>query len=314
MILTRMPDLPPAPETAANAAFRRDFYARWGRENAVVCGTATRAEYAAVTQNLSIKSAWGGREQYFLPDREVAVDDDSLLILNDRLAYGSRLAGRRPVGSFAVFFRPGMLGEVLGARAQNLDDTLERRGVPARELVFSQHLRPHDRRVTPRLRHLRDAVLAGERDEGWLEQTLLGLLDAMVEAECGDASRFAGTATARASARRELVRRLRLAADFIASQHAQALTLDDMAEVACLSRYHFVRAFHRQFGCSPYTHLQRKRVAVAQRLLERGDGDRESIALRCGFGTRWSLQRALARHAVPAVAAATAQDPHATPG
>jgi hypothetical protein len=38
MILTTLPDLPPRPETAANAAFRRRFYVRWGHENAIVCG------------------------------------------------------------------------------------------------------------------------------------------------------------------------------------------------------------------------------------------------------------------------------------
>ncbi len=46
MILARLPDLPPAPETAANAGFRQAFYRRWGRENAIVCGPA-RAVCAA---------------------------------------------------------------------------------------------------------------------------------------------------------------------------------------------------------------------------------------------------------------------------
>ena len=32
MILTDLPDLPPRPLTARVAAFRRDFYRRWGRE------------------------------------------------------------------------------------------------------------------------------------------------------------------------------------------------------------------------------------------------------------------------------------------
>ena len=42
MILTELPDLPPRPETPANAAFRRDYVARWGKENTVLCGRTRR--------------------------------------------------------------------------------------------------------------------------------------------------------------------------------------------------------------------------------------------------------------------------------
>ena len=57
MILTTLPDLAPRPETAGNAEFRRRFYARWGRENAIVCGHARHAEYAVHPQTLSVKMA-----------------------------------------------------------------------------------------------------------------------------------------------------------------------------------------------------------------------------------------------------------------
>src|ERR1700712_5491551 len=106
MILTHLPDLPPRPETNANAEFRRRFYARWGHENAVICGRSTSAEYATMTQTLSIKMAWGGRERYRLPGRDVSVDDDSYLILNEGSSYGSVLKTASPTWTFAMFLRP----------------------------------------------------------------------------------------------------------------------------------------------------------------------------------------------------------------
>lgn len=55
-----MPDLPPRPETAYNAAARREFYRRWGHENTVVCGAAQYAEYAAMRQTCSVKTVLRG--------------------------------------------------------------------------------------------------------------------------------------------------------------------------------------------------------------------------------------------------------------
>lgn len=146
MILTTLPDLPPRPETCANAGFRRRFYARWGRENAIVNGLSTHAEYAAIPQTLSVKMALGGRERYFLPGREVVVDDDNFLVVNEGARYGSLLKAAQPAWTFAIFFRPGMQDEVAAQRPCTLLAALDRPDRPTRPrpgVVFAEHLRPH---------------------------------------------------------------------------------------------------------------------------------------------------------------------------
>lgn len=292
MILTAMPDLPPRPETAANAAFRRRFYARWGRENAIVCGYATRAEYASIPQTLSIKMAQGGRERYFLPRRELVVDDDTLLVLNEGARYGSLLEAPRPAWTFSVFFRPGMQDEVATQRRRGLPEALDTPSAAPRPVGFAEHLRPRQGAVSRQMQQLAQSVAAGERDDDWLEEQLTLLLITMLAHEQG----LAPDGTPRAALRAELHRRLHRAADYIESHYTQPLTLDRLAEVAHLSRYHFVREFARHFGLTPHAHLQRKRARAAWRLLAAGETDRERVAQSCGFGSRWSLQRALARH------------------
>ncbi len=293
MILTTLPDLPPRPATAANVHFRRAFYERWGRENAIVCGRARHAEYATFTQTLSIKMAWGGAERFKLPRRDVVVDDDNCLVLNEGQRYASLIDAAQPAWSFAIFFRPGLAMQVAAARLQSLDAALSTPHTPGAEAGFSEHLRAHDSRLSPRLRSICAAVLDGERDEGWLEEQSLGLLDSLLDAE----HQPVANSGPRLGARLELRRRLRLAADFIDSRHTEPITLADMAAAACLSRYHFVRHFCAEFGCTPYVALLKKRARSARRLMQRGQTDREQIALQAGFGNRWSMQRALARFA-----------------
>ena len=295
MILTTLPDLPPLPETNANAEFRRSFYARWGRENAVICGQSTSAEYATMTQTLSIKMAWRGRERYRLTHREIAVDDENYLVLNEGSCYGSLLKGPRPAWTFAVFMRPGMHREVRAARRLALEAALEQPDAGLSDGEFSEHLRRHDELISPLLRHLCESVLDGERSEMWLEEQLLLLLDAMFRAAAIDRRAAHRLARAKPSTRVELARRLRLAADYIESCYDEAIGLDDMAGVACLSRFHFVRYFSALFGVTPHAYLVRRRAAVARRLMHGGMLDAEIVALQTGFGSRASLRRALKR-------------------
>lgn len=295
MILTRLPDVPPRPETNANAEFRRRFYSRWGKENAVICGQATDAEFAPMTQQLSVKTAWGGRERYRFSTRDVCVDDESYLIVNEGSAYGSILRAPKPMSSFAVFMRPGMHREVHAARAASHESALDEPDHRSPQVGFSQHLRRHDDTVTPRLGAIRCAIAAGQRGEDWLEEQLLLLLDAMFSADDADAQRVRLIPRAKPSTRREIARRLRLAADYMDSCYDEPIDLVSTARMACLSRFHLVRFFPSLYGVTPHAYLLRRRARVAHGLVRIGEHDLDSIAAQSGFGSRASLRRALAK-------------------
>jgi AraC family transcriptional regulator len=77
--------------------------------------------------------------------------------------------------------------------------------------------------------------------------------------------------------------RLTRAVDLIEGRFRAALTVDDIAAAAAMSRYHFSRAFRRQFGMSPYQYLLRTRLAHAASLLRRGGHSVSEAALSSGF-------------------------------
>lgn len=72
---------------------------------------------------------------------------------------------------------------------------------------------------------------------------------------------------------------------FIDERYAEDLGLDDLASVACLSRFHFSRVFAARVGESPFERLARVRVERAAELLASGDRKVADIAYRCGFGS-----------------------------
>jgi len=295
MILTELPDLPPRPETPANAAFRRDYVARWGKENTVLCGRTRAAEYLRVMHPLSIKMAWGGREVYRLRRREVHVQAGSYLVLNEGEEYGSTLSSERPVTSFSVFLRRGLAEQIVAARRLGLERCMEQGVDAAATASFSPHLRADDGHVTPRMRYIHERVQTGERSQDWLDEQSVLLVDDLMRAEQDAFASTLRLPAIKPSTRAELSRRLRLAADHIESHYDQPLQLEALAQVACMSTFHFVRYFALLHGVTPHAYLVNRRTAAAQRLLAEGCTDLTLLAERSGFGSRSSLYRALTR-------------------
>lgn len=62
--------------------------------------------------------------------------------------------------------------------------------------------------------------------------------------------------------------RLREVKDYIMAHLDQAISLDSLAAVACMSVYHFCRVFKRTTGLSPYQYVIERRLARAQQLLK----------------------------------------------
>ncbi|MGH8238049.1 MAG: helix-turn-helix domain-containing protein [Steroidobacteraceae bacterium] len=200
MILTQLPDLPPRPQTPRNAAFRRMFYSRWGKENWVVCGHAQDARYFEYRQTCSIKAVFKGSEHYYIDRRRLTVTDETYLL--------------------------------------------------ARMLRRDQQLAELPERI-----------------------------------EC-----------VRASKRRELMRRLNWATDFMHSNLERALTLDDIARAARLSSFHFLRTFRQAYRVTPMEYLREQRTRRALALLATTQLPVAEVAQLVGL-SRLSLWRSVSRMA-----------------
>jgi AraC family transcriptional regulator len=290
MLLMR--SLPRPEELLRDCEFSRSFYQVWGKVNAILYGSETNAEYIPYTQSLSIKACWGGVERYFIDNRMLNVDDDSYLILNDQRTYSSSLRTEQPASSFSIFFRPGFAEEVLGGMLTAQDSILDRGGESERKSVeFSEHLRSHDRLVTPVLRYIASHVRQGVDDEGWYEEQLSFLLERMLSSHRLTTHAIRLLPASSFTKRRELYRRLGWGRDFIHGNYHRPITIDDMAHAACLSKFYFIRLFHMLEGVTPYKYLTRKRVAAAQRLLSTTRLTHVEIAEQVGFDHRSTMYR-----------------------
>lgn len=253
------------------------------------------ADYSIDSRRLAVVCAWGGRQEVGIDGRRILVDDDTWMVVPSGPA-SIRIRAIQNVQALTIVFRPGMPEEVLGSLITPEDRMLEDGEIPASLAVpFTPHLQTHDRSVTPVLLFIRRHCEMGLEDPLWYEEQLAFLLERMLMRHRHVVARARVVPVRRAATRREIVRRISLATDFIHSNYARPLMLSDMASAAFLSRHHFLRLFKHIQDVTPHEYLQRKRTSVAARLLRATQLQVEDIVKEVGFDSRSTLFRALRR-------------------
>jgi AraC-like DNA-binding protein len=95
---------------------------------------------------------------------------------------------------------------------------------------------------------------------------------------------------------RKIARSVEFIRSLETSEGAANVTLDELAEVAGLSKYHFLRQFSQVVGMTPGAYLRTLRLCHAARKLRTTDLPILEVALSVGFADHPSFSRAFARH------------------
>lgn len=83
--------------------------------------------------------------------------------------------------------------------------------------------------------------------------------------------------------------RLRMARDYIDRNYREPLNLDELARVAGVSKFHFVRCFEAAYGETPFRYLTRRRIERAQDLLRWANLTVTEICMMVGFSSLGSF-------------------------
>ncbi|NED97240.1 helix-turn-helix domain-containing protein [Phytoactinopolyspora alkaliphila] len=83
--------------------------------------------------------------------------------------------------------------------------------------------------------------------------------------------------------------------DYMEMHLDEEMTVEGLAGMATMSPRTFARRFRAETGTTPYEWLVARRVAAAQRMLERGDDTIDAVASATGFGTAAALRHHFSR-------------------
>src|SRR4051794_35755507 len=81
----------------------------------------------------------------------------------------------------------------------------------------------------------------------------------------------------------ETLQRLSRARDFIDHCYDHPLSLEQISEKACFSRYHFLRLFRQAFNQTPHQYLIERRIEKAKELLSADELRVTDVCFEVGF-------------------------------
>lgn len=233
---------------------------------------------------LGIKCCFNGLENYEVGRERFAVDRSSYLVLNDGQRYASSIRSHKRVESFCVWFRPGFAEQVLNSLRSPANRLLDEPGFASNQpLQFFEQLYHHDDLVSPILFRIHHAANKGFAEPPWLEEQFHLLMERLLQAHRNIYRDIERLPAVRKSTRIELYRRLCMAKNHLDSNLETAVTLQEMASVACLSPHHFLRQFKLLFGETPHQYHRRIRLEQAQRLLAETELPVTQICFDLGF-------------------------------
>lgn len=237
----------------------------------------------ASAPRLSVKCMFNGAATYRVGRAWFAVDETGYLILNERQDYEIRIDSPTRLQSFVVYFPHGWAQDVLRNFVIGEDKLLDDPESPSGPVHFFEKFSPHDEVLSPAIASLRREHQSGVLSDVLMEERLRGLLARMLDAQRHSFRGRAHVRALRASTRAELWRRLHRARDFIRARANTPLSISEMAEAACLSPFHFMRAFKATFRMTPHAYLSQCRVECAKFLLERTALPVTQVCLDTGF-------------------------------
>ena len=202
-------------------------------------------------------------------------------------------SGGNKAVAFIVFrYDTGYMTELMRSMSPEYSD-------PQSQLAFEPNAYP----ISPGLQSLSARIIRefDERKPG-RDRLLLSLaevLGILLIRTCY--SRRSTALENRQSMHSERYLRFRQEIEYMQTHIDQKITIDDLAEIAGMNRYHFIRTFKSAFLQSPYDYLTDLRIEQASKLLKEDELPASEIASLCGFfsASRFSAAFKLATGLTP---------------
>lgn len=234
----------------------------------------------------SIRFGLKGTQEYQIKDRVLQVNQQQFLVMNAGTEYNVKAQNGEDTTMLAFCFNEDFVSDFVSSHSSSDEDLIDRNGIY--DLIetspeFPLHTLLVDEEVKPVIRDIIHAKLYLSADEVDNYSIFNRILE-MVFADCSaQLHNLENQQIVKQSTKVELYKRLSIARDYIQAHYCEEINLNELSKVACLSPYHFHRAFKRTFGITPKKYVTALRIERAKWLLKNRDSNVQSVCNEIGF-------------------------------
>jgi AraC-like DNA-binding protein len=244
---------------------------------------------------LSIKLVLEGCETYTLDNTPHHIRPGNFLVVNEHQQFKCRVRSSQVVEGLCIYLDPALVKEVCAEAQYGYSGMLEgRESENGGEMNFVEKVYGLGENNLGKFLgdmslQLRDPRARRHIDYG---KFFRKLAENMVSSQREVSQLLGNLEMERPATRREVFRRVSVARNYIDEHYLEDISLDLLAEMAFLSKYHFLRCFKQVYAQSPYQYVLYRRLEKGKELLRKSSHSLSEIAWLSGFTDRRAFNKA----------------------
>lgn len=267
-----------------------------GWPNVVLNVKSTGCYRPNISGPLSLFMNMKGQSQCGVAQHGVVIPETHYFITNPAEVYTLQIPEKSITETFNIHVGENFLEQVYDGLVLPEDKLLaDPFAVKSSPIYFFNRLYPKDATFNRLLNHFYLQAQAGVTSNLLLEERLTYLLIYLLQVHRAALTEAAKLPAAKRATQLEIFKRLCYSIDYLQANYSREITLEELAQIACLSKFHYLRSFRACFGQTPHQYLTAVRLAKAKALLKYSDLQVTDIALEVGLQHVASLSRLFAQ-------------------
>ncbi|HZY36439.1 MAG TPA: helix-turn-helix transcriptional regulator [Mucilaginibacter sp.] len=249
--------------------------------NCVIHATSSKKyNYPKHTTPYLLVANFQNSGSYILNDRAISTNEKWFYFLNagDNLQIDFR--NNLPIETLLIMFNSNFISDIAKYRASNIEYLLENSNQPS-EMDFHAPAIPffYNEAIQDSLIKIR-----ANASEVWnLDSHLFDLISNFLDLQPVALKQIEKIKAKRTSTKGELYKRITLGRSYMEDNAFVPLTIEQIAQEACLNKFHFLKIFKDMYGVTPHQYIMNKRLEQSVVLLKSGNFSISEICHLIGF-------------------------------
>lgn len=260
-----------------------------------VISSLSKFENQVEKSPFSLKYVTSGEENYFINNKSYKVKSNQFLLVNANDKVDIHVRSSYPTKGICLYPSENLIQEITHFYTSSDKMLLDPSKVNCTEVNFTQSIFPINSNTTGFfLQHAIQNILQLHQQDVSIDYDLffMQLVEKLLHDQLEISKQIKRLSSSKKQTREELFRRLSIVKNYIHDNYTEKLPINDLSEMACLSKYHFLRSFKALYNMSPYQYLLQLKLNKARKL-KRKDYSYSEISELVGFSDEKNLRKSL---------------------